>query len=193
MGIDLILDGLTEKGFAVVPHFLDAAAVSQLASVMQERRSLFYPAGIGRQAGLQVSGEIRGDDICWLDASDPLAGGVLGQLDAVKAALNSQLFLGLHELECHFAAYPVGTFYKRHLDQHRGEDTRLVTVVLYLNPEWNKEDGGELRLYLDEQQHLDIIPQGGTLVVFLSGQFDHEVLISKRERLSLTGWFRRRS
>ena len=32
----------------------------------------------------------------------------------------------------------------------------------------------------------------GTLVAFLSSQFEHEVLPATRERCSLTGWFRRR-
>ncbi|HCH78783.1 MAG TPA: 2OG-Fe(II) oxygenase, partial [Pseudomonas sp.] len=32
----------------------------------------------------------------------------------------------------------------------------------------------------------------GNLVVFLSGDFPHEVLVTQADRLSLTGWFRRR-
>ena len=39
----------------------------------------------------------------------------------------------------------------------------------------------------------DVLPRGGTLVVFLSDRFPHEVLPARRERLSLAGWFRRRS
>jgi len=35
-------------------------------------------------------------------------------------------------------------------------------------------------------------PTGGTLVLFLSERFAHEVLPAKRERLSLTGWFKSR-
>jgi SM-20-related protein len=191
-GIESILDGLVEQGFAVVPQFLAQAEVLALAQVMQERRALFHQAGIGRNAGHAVVEKIRGDEICWIEPTDPLAATALAQLDEVKLAINAHLYLGLAELECHFALYPKGSFYQRHLDQHRGEDSRVVTVVLYLNPEWQADDGGELRLYLDEQP-LDILPSGGTLVVFLSNRFEHEVLISKRERLSLTGWFRRRA
>ncbi|NHQ87994.1 2OG-Fe(II) oxygenase [Iodobacter sp. HSC-16F04] len=193
MGIDLILDDLAEHGFTIVPQFLDSNEVQILASAMQERRDLFHKAGIGRKEGHIVQEQIRGDNICWIDANDPIAARALSQLDELKQSLNAALYLGLDELECHFAAYPVGSFYARHLDQHRGEDSRVVTVVLYLNPEWTEQDGGELRLYLDEHRHLDILPQGGKLVIFLSNRFEHEVLISQRERLSLTGWFRRRS
>ena len=38
----------------------------------------------------------------------------------------------------------------------------------------------------------DVLPVAGTLVCFLSDRFDHEVLPATRERLALTGWFRRR-
>ncbi|WP_293933152.1 2OG-Fe(II) oxygenase [Iodobacter sp.] len=192
MGIEFIIDGLVKNGFAVLPQFLKPHEVNALAQVMRERKNLFHQAGIGRNAGHAVLEQIRGDEICWIEPTDPLAATALAQLAELKYALNSQLYLGLDELECHFAIYPVGSFYKRHLDQHRGEDTRVVTIVLYLNPAWQAHDGGELRLYLGEEQYMDIAPVGGSLVVFLSNQFEHEVLVSKRERLSLTGWFRRR-
>lgn len=68
----------------------------------------------------------------------------------------------------------------------------MVSLVLYLNDAWLPEQGGELRLYLDERRHQDVLPLGGSLVCFLSGQLPHEVLPATRERLSLTGWFRRR-
>jgi SM-20-related protein len=47
-------------------------------------------------------------------------------------------------------------------------------------------------MYLDEDRAYDVQPTGGCLVVFLSGEVPHEVLPATRERLSLTGWFRRR-
>jgi SM-20-related protein len=91
------------------------------------------------------------------------------------------------------ALYPPGSFYRKHLDQFRGATHRKVSAILYLNPDWSPADGGELRLYLapsGEGDHLDIAPLGGTLVTFLSDRFHHEVLPTRRERRSLTGWFR---
>jgi SM-20-related protein len=61
-----------------------------------------------------------------------------------------------------------------------------------LNQDWQKDDGGELRLYLNgtaDDTHIDIMPVGGRLILFLSAKFLHEVLPAKRERISLTGWF----
>src|SRR5450830_1584970 len=46
--------------------------------------------------------------------------------------------------------------------------------------------------YLKHGVEHDVVPSGGCLVVFLSGDVPHEVLPATRERLSLTGWFRRR-
>ena len=37
-----------------------------------------------------------------------------------------------------------------------------------------------------------VLSEAGTLVVFLSADVPHEVLPATRDRLSLTGWFRRR-
>jgi SM-20-related protein len=36
----------------------------------------------------------------------------------------------------------------------------------------------------------DVLPVGGRLVVFLSGEIPHEVLPTKKERISITGWLR---
>ena len=91
------------------------------------------------------------------------------------------------------ALYPPGSFYRKHLDQFRGVAHRKVSAILYLNPAWSVDDGGELRLYLEpagEGEYRDIAPLGGTLVCFRSDRFHHEVLPTRRERRSLTGWFR---
>ncbi len=72
---------------------------------------------------------------------------------------------------------------------------RTFLCVLYLNEDWTHEDGGALRLHLGDGENADIsdvLPIGGTLVPFLSERFAHEVLPAKRERLSLTGWFKSR-
>jgi SM-20-related protein len=104
--------------------------------------------------------------------------------------------LGLFELEAHFAVYAPGAAYPTHVDRLRGDDARVLSVVLYLNADWRAADGGALRLYLEgtgRAPRVDVLPCGGTLVAFLSERFAHEVLPAWRERLSLAGWFRRRA
>ncbi|MNE16796.1 hypothetical protein D3C76_1271070 [compost metagenome] len=68
----------------------------------------------------------------------------------------------------------------------------MVSAVLYLNEGWQSHDGGQLRMFLADGVEHDVEPVAGCLVVFLSGEVPHEVLPAGRERLSLTGWFRRR-
>jgi len=114
-------------------------------------------------------------------------------MEALRVELNRALLLGLDELEAHYALYPAGARYARHSDCFRDDAARVLSSVLYLNSDWHRDDGGQLRLYLPHDASLDIYPELGTLVLFLSAEFEHEVLPAKRERLSVAGWFRRRT
>jgi SM-20-related protein len=116
-------------------------------------------------------------------------------LESLRLTLNRELQLGLFDLEAHFARYPAGAFYRRHRDRPHGRRARVISCVLYLNRGWEVSDGGELRLYLDQSEegaYRDIPAQAGSLVCFFSDRFWHEVLPTRRERWSLTGWFLRR-
>jgi SM-20-related protein len=136
---------------------------------------------------------VRGDRIDWLESGQSAAcDQYMALLDELRQALNFGLYLGLEDFESHFALYPPGAFYLKHLDRFRDDDRRAVSVVLYLNPDWQPEHGGALRLYLKNGEVRDVSPLAGTLVVFLSAEMPHEVLPTTCDRLSLTGWFRRR-
>ncbi|HET9475715.1 MAG TPA: 2OG-Fe(II) oxygenase [Steroidobacteraceae bacterium] len=100
---------------------------------------------------------------------------------------------GLEDFQGHFALYPSGAAYARHFDRLAGTDVRAISSVLYLNDDWVAEDGGVLRIYTGGGASQDVLPVGGRLVAFLSERFEHEVLPAQRERLSFTGWYRRRS
>jgi SM-20-related protein len=151
------------------------------------------PAKIGRGAGEQLAPEVRGDFISWLEAPERDAEQkLLVKLDELRAALNRALMAGLEDFQGHFAMYPRGTAYARHFDRLVGSDVRAISVALYLNDGWGPDDGGSLRLYTGGGRSEDVLPCGGRRVAFLSERFEHEVLPAKRERLSFTGWFRRR-
>jgi len=47
-------------------------------------------------------------------------------------------------------------------------------------------------LYAHEYDHegIKVVPLFGTIVVFLSEEFPHEVLPARRDRFSVAGWFR---
>ncbi|MBD1584627.1 2OG-Fe(II) oxygenase [Pseudoalteromonas sp. S16_S37] len=153
----------------------------------------FYKAGIGRQEDHIKNEQVRRDKIHWLDNKDPKEALFLSYMQDLKSYLNRRLFLGLFSYECHFAQYEPGAFYKKHLDAFKGETNRILSTVLYLNPNWQNTDGGELAIY-DPQNHEQVLqivtPNYGTLVTFLSDEFPHEVLAAKKTRYSIAGWFR---
>ena len=99
---------------------------------------------------------------------------------------------GLEDFQGHFALYPSGATYARHFDRLVGSDVRAISAALYLNDDWIETDGGKLRIYTGGGASEDVLPQGGRLVAFVSERFEHEVLPAQRERLSFTGWYRRR-
>lgn len=196
---DFIIDALADTGWLAIPNFFPADMVGELRqqAISQWQKGEFHAAGIGRGVELNVNQAVRGDQVQWLE---PTVQGALGQwqrfIEQLRLELNRGLYLGLFEYEHHFACYPQGTFYQQHIDNFRGTSARLVTTILYLNEQWQTQAGGQLRLYTDGSkngEYIDIEPQGGTLVLFLSERFWHEVLPANRQRLSLTGWLRRRN
>lgn len=190
-----IVDELANHGWSRQPLFVPAALTRALAAECRQRSAEgeLSPASVGRGIGQEVRETIRGDHIQWLEPGHSEAcDRYLDIMEGLRQALNQGLYLGLEDFECHFALYPQGAFYRRHLDRFRDDDRRAVSAVLYLNEDWQPEDGGQLRMFLADGVEHDVQPEAGTLVVFLSGDIPHEVLPAGRERLSLTGWFRRR-
>ena len=193
--LDPLLDDLAEQGWAIATNALPADLTLELAQECRARANLgaLQPAGVGRGSAHGVQEGVRGDHIQWLEPGQCAAGDrYLAMLDDLRGQLNQALYLGLEDYEGHFALYPPGTFYQKHLDRFRDDDRRAVSAVFYLNSDWLPEQGGALRLYLADGRELDVLPEAGTLVVFLSADLPHEVLPATRERLSLTGWLRRR-
>lgn len=191
-----IVDDLAVQGWSQQDAFLPDALIAQLATECRARESAgqLAAAAIGRGDGLAVREGIRGDRIQWIEPGQSEACDLyLNALDVLRRAINRSLYLGLEDFEGHFALYPPGAFYQKHLDRFRDDDRRSVSAVFYLNRDWPVAQGGELRMYLPDERTLDLPPLAGRLVVFLSGDFPHEVLPASHERLSLTGWFRRRA
>jgi SM-20-related protein len=151
------------------------------------------PAKVGRGTNERLAPEVRGDFISWVQAPQRDAEQrLVAKLDDLRAELNRGLMAGLEDFQGHFAIYPRGASYARHFDRLVGSDVRAISAALYLNDAWVPEHGGYLRIYTGGGRSEDVLPQGGRLVAFLSDRFEHEVLPATRERMSFTGWFRRR-
>jgi SM-20-related protein len=113
------------------------------------------------------------------------------EVERLRLELNREAMLGLFEPELHYAWYPPGAGYARHVDRPQGRAHRKVSLVLYLNEGWTPGAGGELRFF-DEKAARDVQPLAGRMVCFLTEGCEHAVLPTQRERLSISGWLRTR-
>lgn len=193
--LDRILEGLRTEGIAVRDGFLSLPDVQMLAecAVLRRARGDFLEARIGADRHRRHRADVRGDSICWLSHAEwPVEVDVLDSLEQLRRRLNEGAFLGLFDLELHYAWYPPGAAYARHVDRPLARDQRRVSLVLYLNAHWSPADGGILRMYTEDGGYRDIEPLGGRLVLFLTEARPHEVLYTRSARLSLTGWYRGR-
>lgn len=185
-----MLQELAEKNWAVSKQIFSKDYCQNLAHECQKLalQGHLQKASIGKGTTKQIQGDVRGDFILWLD-DHPF----LNALEEIRQELNRFFFLGLKRVEAHFALYPPGAGYDKHIDNHRGANHRKITFVLYLNENWQKSDGGQLSIFNPEQEHekiAEVEPTLGTLILFRSDLFPHQVEKSTADRMSLTGWFR---
>ncbi|MBL1320328.1 MAG: 2OG-Fe(II) oxygenase [Methylophaga sp.] len=188
-----ITDTLTKDGIIILPNFLDAKTTESLYQYVSTLPAdQFDSAGIGRDNNFQINHEIRNDVLLWLDGKEPCEQAYLAAMDELRSQLNEKLFLGLFDYEAHYSHYKKDSYYQRHVDAFEGRSNRVVTTVFYLNNDWSNDDGGELVIYQNNSNEMlhRISPTFGTLVIFLSENFPHEVLITHRDRYSIAGWFR---
>lgn len=82
---------------------------------------------------------------------------------------------------------------------HAAISSRHITAILYLNEEWNESWGGAFRAHRGGEEgqpanvpageYVDLLPEGGSLVLFRSRDLLHEVRPCERPRYALTMWF----
>lgn len=189
---DAIVDALVDKGYIIVDDFLSQELTQALRDEVNELNSHgIHRAGVGRGGKLQVNDDIRSDKTHWLDGSTDAQQRLLAQCDGLRNEVNRHLFMGLYDYEAHFAVYEPGSFYQKHLDAFKGRSNRVLTNVIYLNDEWHDDWGGELAVYDEVDELIErVLPKGGRAIFFLSERFPHEVLKTKKQRLSIAGWYR---
>lgn len=194
---EAILNNLCQHGFSIQPNFLPPSLAEELRLSAEAFRQAdyFQKAGVGVNQQFTIDTGVRSDFICWLkrDSESQAVQAYFEHMDQLQESINRHLFLGIVGFEAHFAIYPPGSHYRRHVDQFQDQDTRIVSAVLYLNPDWQESFGGSLKLYAKEgdQCLAQLLPRFNTLVCFLSDT-PHEVLTAHQRRYSITGWFHRR-
>jgi len=188
------LDQLATDDFVVVDNFISDQLYEKLQQYFdhQRKHQQFAKAGIGSSDQRQVDSTVRGDFIYWLDKGrDESLPELFNLFDETTQQIKQQLFLSLSDYEFHLALYPPGTHYDKHIDQFKGKDNRVISVLIYLNENWKPGDGGELAIYKPDGTLLLVEPLAKRLILFKSNLVEHAVRQTNISRKSLTGWLLR--
>ena len=191
-----IIADLGSKQYSIIDDFFTADEVKALRTSLLQKydEDSFKKSAIGNRTNEIIKTKVRGDIILWIDEQNinPSEQLFFNKINDLKDYLNRTCFLGINQKEFHYAIYPNGTFYKRHLDTFQNDDRRKLSFVCYLNEEnWKPENGGELVLYLENGEE-NIYPFPGKVVIFESQILEHEVKPVNTPRLSITGWLKTR-
>ncbi len=184
------VDRLSENDFVVIDDFLTEPLFEKLRAFFLSKlvQEDFAIAGVGTLSNHQIAPDIRKDFIYWINREeDTVTKEVFLLIDKLIQVLREYCFLSISDSEFHLAHYPKGAYYHRHIDQFKDRGNRLISVIVYLNENWDKGDGGELKVYTNDKTHI-IEPIGKRLVLFKSNAVPHEVMKTNVSRYSLTGW-----
>lgn len=179
--------------FAFSDHIFDKEIIDGLRKNLLSlyKNDDMDPAGIGNKFAYTKNLKIRGDLIHWLneDSDNLFEKQFFSIINSFIQHLNRTCFTGIKDKEFHYAMYETGSFYKRHLDQFKSDSGRKYSFVLYLNDNWQDDEGGEILIYNGEDER-KYLPLGGRCVFFKSDEIEHEVLKASRDRLSIAGWLK---
>jgi len=195
-------EALQSRGWAVIPSFL----LPHASIAAREEALALHAQGAFAQPGAHggfTDASARGDAVYWLHPGNKLSSlpgicAAVDVLEVVRADLRLLLTLQRDSAEYQCAVYPGhGAAYARHRDalpdDGATDEQRRVTAVLYCNSaDWDVQtQGGALRLHVPgegDEAWVDVVPEGGTLVLFLSGAVEHEVMACHAPRVAISAW-----
>ena len=190
---DSLIDSFIQDKVGIADDFLSkilSAHLKENLIALYANKQLLL-AGTGNLTGLTHDKLTRSDKIYWLDRehNNVHENSFFELMDSFVKYLNSSCYTGITGYEFHYTLYEKGSFYKRHLDQFRNNKSREYSMIMYLNDNWQQQDGGELCVF--HSDHLQTIePRNGKCVFFKSSELEHEVLLTNQPRLSITGWLK---
>jgi SM-20-related protein len=195
-----IISDIANHRYSIIEDFFTSKEVFLLRQSLLEKHEedKFKKAAVGNRTNEIIIRSVRGDIILWIDETkaNQAEAFFFDKINELIRYLNRTCFLGILHKEFHYALYPTGTYYKRHIDTFHNDDRRKLSIVCYLNDEdWQAENGGELILYLNkegQEEEKVIYPFPGRVVIFESQLIEHEVKPVNTKRLSITGWLKTR-
>jgi SM-20-related protein len=190
---DTLINSFIENKVGIAADFLSKPLSTNLKKNLAELYSSnqLQDAGTGQHSTVAHNKSFRSDIIYWLDRkhNNIHENSFFDLMDEFVRHLNATCYTGITGYEFHYTLYEKGSFYKKHLDRFRDNDSRQYSMIMYLNNDWQENDGGELCIHHDNRVE-NISPLGGKSVFFKSSELEHEVLISNKPRMSITGWLK---
>jgi SM-20-related protein len=190
---DTLIDSFIENKVGIAEDFLSGPLA---ANLKQNLVALFagnqlQPAGTGNLQKVSHDTLFRSDMIYWLDRKheNTHENSFFDLMDSFVSYLNETCFTGINSYEFHYTLYEPGSFYKKQVDQFRNNDSRQYSMIMYLNEDWVEGDGGELSIHLEDRIQ-QISPLNGRIIFFKSNELPHEVLMTNKPRMSITGWLK---
>ena len=190
---DQLINSFIADKVGITENFLTESLAFHLKENLTKCYSTqqLHQAGIGNAVLAVQDKLVRSDMIFWLDRkhNDQYENEFFELMDQFISHLNSSCYAGITGYEFHYTLYEKGSFYKKHIDRFRNNDSRQYSMIMYLNEGWQNGDGGELNIHhIDHQQK--IAPINNKTVFFKSDEIEHEVLVTNKTRMSITGWLK---
>jgi SM-20-related protein len=191
---DALIDSYLDTRVGITEDFLSTALAGNLKDnlIGLYQQNSLRNAGTGNTVTATQNKLVRGDQIHWLDRlhNDAHENDFFDLMDLFVDYLNRTCYTGITGYEFHYTLYPEGSFYKTHIDQFKNNSSRVYSMIVYLNTDWLPADGGELCIHHADERLQNIAPVNGKSVFFKSNELQHEVLITTKQRLSITGWLK---
>jgi SM-20-related protein len=188
-----LIDTYLETRVGISEDFLSLALSGHLKDnlIALFKDKLMLAAGTGNDTLVIHNKLVRGDSIYWLDRkhNDPHENAFFDLMDSFIEYLNRTCYTGITGYEFHYTLYEKGAFYKKHLDQFQNNGSRAYSMIMYLNAGWVLADGGELCIHHAGHEQR-ISPTNGKSVFFKSTEMEHEVMVTTKSRMSITGWLK---
>ena len=191
---ELLIESFIKDNVGIDNHFISDELSQHLKQNLLEllNQNKLKEAGTGNNVLVSHDKAIRSDLIYWLDRAhnNEHENDFFDQIDDFVKYLNRSCYAGINGYEFHYSLYEVGSFYQRHLDQFNNNPSRKYSMISYLNDDWQESDGGQLMIY-QNYNNKKVSPTQGKTVFFKSNELQHEVLVTQKQRMSVTGWLKR--
>jgi SM-20-related protein len=191
---EILIESFIKDNVGIDNHFISDELSQHLKQNLLQlmNQNKLKEAGTGNNLLVSHDKTVRSDLIYWLDRShdNEYENDFFDQIDDFIKYLNRSCFAGINGYEFHYSLYEIGSFYQKHLDQFNNNPSRKYSMIRYLNEDWQESDGGQLMIY-QNYNNKKVNPTQGKTVFFKSNELQHEVLVTQKQRMSITGWLKR--